>query len=59
MDIELGYSSVYHPQSEGQTERVNQCMENYLCFSAKKKKYLCCMASTEPKQWTSHMAMVE
>lgn len=31
--VELRMSSSYHPQSYGQTERVNQCMETYLrCF---------------------------
>lgn len=32
--VELRMSSAYHPQSDGQTERVNQCMETFLrCFA--------------------------
>uniref|UniRef100_A0A8R7R865 Integrase catalytic domain-containing protein n=1 Tax=Triticum urartu TaxID=4572 RepID=A0A8R7R865_TRIUA len=49
MGTELRYSSAYHPQSDGQTERVNQCTENYLR----------CLASTQPKKWAHHLSMAK
>jgi hypothetical protein len=30
MDIRLSFSSTYHPQIDGQTERVNQILEDML-----------------------------
>lgn len=29
-DVQLKMSSAYHPQTDGKTERVNQCMETFL-----------------------------
>lgn len=35
--VNLSYSSTYHPQSDGQTEIVNNCLEHFMkCFSGDK-----------------------
>lgn len=49
MDIQLRCSTAYHPESDGQTGRVNQCVENYLRF----------MAMNEPKKWAAWLPLAE
>jgi hypothetical protein len=49
MKISMHYNSAYHPQSHGQTKRVNQCLESYLR----------CMAFLEPKKWASWLSLAE
>jgi len=49
MDIKLHLSSAYHPETDGQTERVNQCLENYLR----------CMCFATPKKWHSWLSLAE
>lgn len=46
---ELRLSSAYHPQSDGQTERVNQCLETFLR----------CFVSACPKKWSAWLSAAE
>lgn len=41
LDTKLLKSSSYHPQTDGQSECVNQCLEMYLC----------CAVYESPKKW--------
>lgn len=43
------FSIAYHPQTEGQTKRVNQCVESYLR----------CMAFQKPMKWISWLSLAE
>jgi hypothetical protein len=47
--VDLHFSSAYHPESDGQTERVNQCLEQYLRT----------MAFQEPKKWCKWLTTAE
>jgi transposase InsO family protein len=49
MKVSLHFSTTYHPQTDGQTERVNQCLENYLRF----------MSFQEPKKWAAWLPLAE
>jgi hypothetical protein len=48
-DVKLWYSTAYHPQSNGQTEVVNKCLENYLR----------CMTSASPTWWVQWLPLAE
>jgi len=47
--VNLLYSSAYHPQTDGQTEIVNKCVENYLR----------CMTGDNPNQWARWLSLAE
>jgi transposase InsO family protein len=42
LKVDLRFSTAYHPETDGRTERVNQCLEQYLRS----------MAFMEPKKWS-------
>lgn len=46
---QLRMSSAYHPQTDGQTERVNQCMEAFLR----------CFVATCPTKWIQWLSLAE
>jgi hypothetical protein len=47
--VTLHMSSSYHPQSDGQTERVNQCLETFLR----------CFVHVVPSKWHSWLPLAE
>jgi hypothetical protein len=48
-DTQLLMSSSYHPQSDGQSERLNQCLEGFLR----------CAVNACPKQWHKWLSVAE
>lgn len=48
-DTTLNMSSSYHPQTDGQTERLNQCLETYLR----------CMTHSCPSKWSKWLSLAE
>lgn len=47
---EFPLSSAYHPETDGQTEVVNRCLETY---------YLRCMCGDSPKDWCMWLPVAE
>lgn len=47
LEIKLFMSSVFHPQSNGQSKRVDQCLESYLR----------CMVMYNPRMWYSWLSL--
>ncbi|XP_035547375.1 uncharacterized protein LOC118348911 [Juglans regia] len=47
--VNLSYSSTYHPQSDGQTEAVNKCLEHFLRS----------LSGDKPRLWTDWLSLAE
>ena len=48
-DTQLALTTAYHPQSDGQSERVNQCLEMYLR----------CAVHSSPTKWKQLLPLAE
>ena len=49
LGVNLHLSTAYHPETDGQTKRANQCLENYWR----------CMCFTQPKKWYYYISLAE
>lgn len=49
LGTKLSYATAYHLQSDGQLERLNQCLEGYLSF----------LAYHQPHSWGKWLALAE
>jgi hypothetical protein len=49
LGVTLNFSTSYHPQTDEQSEKLNQCVETYLQ----------CMVFENPKKWASWLALAE
>lgn len=49
LGTKLHFTTAYHPQTDSQTERVNQCLEMFLR----------CTVQDTPRQWRSWLPLVE
>ena len=49
LGVQVLMSTTYHPQTDGQTERVNQCLETYLR----------CMTMHQPKRWFHWLSLAQ
>jgi Chromo (CHRromatin Organisation MOdifier) domain len=49
LGVQLNMSSMYHPQIDGHTKHVNQCLETYLRI----------MLLDEPKRWTKWLPLAQ
>lgn len=49
LQVKLRFSSAYHPQSDGQSERLNRCLETYLR----------CMTGHKPTDWSKWLPLAE
>lgn len=49
LGIKLHLSSAYHPETNGQTERINQCLETYLR----------CIFISKPRSWSHWVSLAQ